>query len=172
MRIAAPSSATADTFRLGIAGRRLDRHQSAHGMAHQAGPPQFERRERRQPICQRIDGQRRATAATMTGQIDRRHAVSVMREIARLLSPDAVVHPGTVQKHNGRLFDIEGLAAGLDIDAFAVDGDLHQGAAFIAALQGAVEIAQQIVRILQARPKSGSGPLLMPASASCAALIC
>ena len=61
----------------------------------------------------------------MSRQIDGDGVESVMRKIARLQLPDAVVVRTTMDEHDGRLGRIERLAAGIGKSGLILDQKFH-----------------------------------------------
>ena len=62
----------------------------------------------------------------MTGQIDCQHVETVVRKVAGLQNPDAVVVQHTVDEDDGRLRHIEGFTAGVAVGGVAEYGEVHK----------------------------------------------
>ena len=61
----------------------------------------------------------------MAGKVDREHAVAVVREVARLPLPHAVVECSAVQEHDRRKRRIERAPAGVRVGGIALHDELH-----------------------------------------------
>src|ERR1700737_2476884 len=61
----------------------------------------------------------------MARQIRRQHAITVMGKPATVQGPGGMVEAGAMQKHDGRLGQIELPAAGSDEGIYSVDQQLH-----------------------------------------------
>ena len=131
--------------------------------------------QRGQPVGHGGDvGERGAGAAMVAGQVDRQHAEAVMREVARLQRPHAMVVLGAVDEHGGRQAGVERLAAGVGVGRLVLNLEDHadslgalpsDGLAPLAALrrasarssarllrglQRALEVVDQIVGVFEA----------------------
>ncbi len=108
--------------------RRLERDEGAHAVAHQRHF--FDLRgleEGRDPARPVLDRRAyRAGAAPMPGEIHREDRVAVMREVARLPLPDAVVERGAVDEHERRQLRVERAPAGVGVRGIALDDELHR----------------------------------------------
>ncbi len=108
---------------------RLQRHQAAHAVPHERGlrePGRVE--ECHDPARQGLDRlARRARAAAVGGQVRGEHAAAVMREIARLPLPHAVVEGRAVDEHHRGPRGIERRAPGVRVGGIALDDEAHQG---------------------------------------------
>ena len=85
----------------------------------------------------------------MAREINRRHIIAVVREIAGLQGPYRVVHAGAMQKHHHRLPRDPGSAAGGGENRFAVNRHLHRLCSPGGGFEGLGQIARQIVDIFQ-----------------------
>ena len=80
------------------------------------------------PVRQRLDAaERRALAAAVTRQVHGQHRMAVMRQLAALQGPHAVVVERAVDQHHRRQRHIKRLATGVGIGTAAVDVQVHDG---------------------------------------------
>jgi hypothetical protein len=66
-------------------------------------------------------------ALAMPRQIHREHVVAVMRKVARLQNPHAVIIEHAVDEYERGLGSVEGFAASVAINFVSVDGEVHGG---------------------------------------------
>ena len=106
----------------------------------------------------------------MAREINRRHIIAVVREIAGLQGPYRVVHAGAMQKHHHRLPRDPGAAAGGGENRFAVNRHLHRLCSPGGGFESLGQIARQIVDIFSKptdrRTKSSVRPTLCMVAAS------
>ena len=67
-------------------------------------------------------GGRLTGAAAVAGQVNGQHIPTMVRQVARLQNPDAVVVQHPVNEDDAGLGGIEGLTAGVAVGRVAVDG--------------------------------------------------
>ena len=105
---AGPTSATFADAR-GVARRAFEDRERAQRVADERGLVDPRRVEHRgNPVGDRLDRRQRAAAGTAVArQVDGEHVPAVMREIARLQRPDAVVVPRAVDEDDRRQRGIE-----------------------------------------------------------------
>jgi hypothetical protein len=112
---------------IGITRGALESDQRTHAVADDRGfahPGGVLHREH--PIGQCLDARkRRPRAAAMAGQVEREHAVAVVREIAALQHPYAVVVFGAMHEHHGGQLRVELLAAAVGVGMLVVHCEQH-----------------------------------------------
>jgi hypothetical protein len=115
-----------------ITGSRFQGDERAKAVADQRGLVNL------QGIQQRDDGvgrffhalRRRAFAFAVPGQVDGQHVPAVVRHVAGLQDPDAVVVEHAVDEHGGGLRGVEGLAAGVGVELVGGQWNEHGGGVF------------------------------------------
>src|SRR3954465_14107024 len=91
---------------------------------------------------------RRSLGAPMARKVPRKDVPAVVAEIAALQRERGVVEPGAVNEDGASLRRVWLVSGGVGKAAFAVYRKLHSD--FRCRLQGAVEVFDQILRILEA----------------------
>ena len=108
-------------------GGGLQRHQRAKAVADQHRLRQTGGVEQRQhEVGGGLYRDRRLTsAAAVARQVNGQHIPAMVRQVARLQNPDAVVVQHPVNEDDAGLGGIEGLTAGVAVGRVAVDGEEH-----------------------------------------------
>jgi len=106
---------------------RLEGDQRPHAVADERGTRDARCVEQReQPVGDGLDrAERGAGAAPVPRQVEREHREAVVREVARLKRPHAVVVLGAVDEHDDRQQRVEGAAAGVGVRRRGVDVEEH-----------------------------------------------
>ena len=108
-------------------GGQIEHRQRAQAVADEGGARNRQGIEqRRQPICNLPHrAESVAGAAAVARSIDREHVAAVMREVARLQRPHAVIVARAVDEDDARPCRVEGATAGVGVDRPPLDVELH-----------------------------------------------
>ena len=158
-----------------MAGRRLERDESAHAVPDQRRTLRPRGRDQpRGPVRHRADVRQCGSLRTaVPGKIDREHAEAVVGEPTALERPDAVIHPRAVEKDDERLARFAGSAACRGEYGETIDREPHDRPfSFLCEARKAWPRSAMMSSAASSPTERRTMSSPTPAAANCSALIC